>query len=137
MTIKSETISKVELLYNFANLANHIRQFTNAGLLSILAFNMQSQAQELIPCFFLLYLDPYMCIFKSIMNYFTIAKCFSVHLVHKLEEEQENGLSASQRMLHYTRTSCVCPVQEKAFDKVINQQFILPKHFCCSDPPLF
>ena len=27
------------------------------------------------------------------MNYFTIAKCFSVHLVHKLEEKQENGLS--------------------------------------------
>ena len=54
------------------------------------------------------------------MNYFTIAKCFSVHVVHKLEEKQENGLSASRRMLHYARTSCVCPVREKAFDKVIN-----------------
>lgn len=60
----------------------------------------------------MLYLDPYIRKFKSNMNYLTIAKCFSVRLGHKLEyeEKQENGPSASQRMLHYAGTSLVCPI---------------------------
>lgn len=56
------------------------------------------------------------------MNYLTTAKCFFVDLGCKVEykEKQENGLSVSQRMLHYARISCAHPIWEDGFDKGIN-----------------